>query len=167
MKKIKISMHKLILLLSAIAILLLTVSALVMYKSLVPKTENPGLNISIPYDKISPLDIEYITFENPFYTNLKVDKNKAKGDLDHLAIVEVKYEVYNKEGINDELVAKLKDKEMVARSIILGIIRKESVEDMNRAKQKEVLGNKILDELQKKFMTNAIVKVYVQSIVTD
>jgi flagellar basal body-associated protein FliL len=66
-----------------------------------------------------------------------------------------------------EIVTQLTDKEVVARDIIIGILRNNSYEFFQDPASKDVISNTILVALQNAFGSNLIYKVYIGEMITS
>lgn len=166
LEKLEKLIPKMLILLAVMAALLVIASTFIIYKSLGPKNTKE-LPITIEYEEMDTLDIETLVIEQPFFSNLKYKKEKKKNELDHLAVVEISYEVYNKDGISEKLINKLQYYEPIIKSKILEIIRTYSFDEMNRENQRDILSSNILEKLQNIFNTKYIIKVNIDGIITD
>ena len=105
--------------------------------------------------------IEKVSLSSPISTNL----SRGNDGMDHYVKINFWIGVNNTDKKESpKMLSSLESNEMVVRDIVLGILRKQTYEDLTIPEGQDLLKENIKTQLQEEFSSNLIVQVYISDL---
>ncbi len=126
------------------------------------KEEENKIGEAAPMVKLKESEISDLNWADPIRTNLLTSADGSE----HVISLNISVGVNNtdKKG-SPEIVSLLTQKEPIARSVALNVVRKKTYQELKRPDGQEILESDIATSLQEEFDSNLIVRVKISDMI--